>query len=121
MPRRGLVVLVSDLFPPLDEVFSGLDHLRFIGHDVLIFQVLDPLELRLPVSGQVRFHDLESGEDIDTHVDEIRAGYQKAVTAWFQALEDGCRARGIDRVALATDEPLDRALFDYLIKRSHHY
>ena len=55
MPRRGLVVLVSDLFYDLEELFSALDHLRFHGHDVLIFQILDPLERTLPVGGRSVF------------------------------------------------------------------
>ena len=77
MPRRGLVVLVSDLFYAPAEIFSGLDHLRFLGHDVLVFHVLDPLEHRLPVAGQIRFHDLETGEELSTHVDDIRSAYQR--------------------------------------------
>lgn len=121
MPRRGLVVVVSDLFYPVDEVFAGLDHFRFLGHDLLVFQVLDPVELRMPLSGHVKFHDLETGEEVVTHADEVRAAYESAVAGWFQALDDGCRGREIDRVILATDEPLDRALYDYLVKRSHHY
>ena len=51
MPRRGLVVLISDLFFAPDEVFSGLDHLPFHGHDLLVFHVLDPLEAR-PAGGR---------------------------------------------------------------------
>ena len=51
MPRRGLVVLVSDLFFDPDQVFSGLDHFRFHGHDLLVFHVLDPIEHRLPLQG----------------------------------------------------------------------
>ncbi len=65
MPRRGLVVLLSDLFYEPDELFSALDHLQFRGHDVLIFQILDPLERSLPVGGSVRFRELETGQRTD--------------------------------------------------------
>jgi uncharacterized protein (DUF58 family) len=121
MPRRGLVVIVSDFFYPADEVFAGLDHFRFQGHDLLLFQVLDPLELTLPVTGQVRFHDLETGEEVVTQAEEIRGAYKAAVAEWFDALDDGCRGREIDRVVLATDEPLDRALYAYLARRAAKY
>jgi uncharacterized protein (DUF58 family) len=121
MPRRGLVVLVSDLFYPPAEVFSGLDHLRFLGHDLLVFHVLDPLESHLPLEGTVRFRDLETGAELTTQADAIRPAYQAAIAAWLDDLDDGCRGREIDRVTLATDEPLDRALYDYLTKRSHHF
>jgi uncharacterized protein (DUF58 family) len=121
MPRRGLVVLISDLFQPTDEVLSALDHFRFAGHDLLVFHILDPIERRLPLDGPVRFHDLETGEELTTQAGEIRAAYQAAVDQWFQELDEGCLIRDIDRVALATDDPLDRALYDYLHRRSTHY
>ena len=54
MPRRGLVVLISDLFFPTEDVFSGLDHLLFHGHDLIVFHVLDPLEHAL-VGRRARF------------------------------------------------------------------
>ncbi len=121
MPRRGLVVLISDLFYAPDEVFSGLDHLRFLGHDVLVFHLLDPLEHHLPLEGQIRFHDLETGEELNTHVDDIRSAYKSAVASWFAELEKGSSSRGIDLVGLTSEMPLDRALLEYLTRRSAMY
>ena len=121
MPRRGLVVLISDLFYAPEDIFSGLDHLLFHGHDVLVFHVLDPLEERLPLQGQVRFHDLETGEELSTHVDDIRSVYTKAVASWIAELDQGSRSRGIDLVSLTSDMPLDRALLDYLTRRAAMY
>jgi uncharacterized protein (DUF58 family) len=121
MPRRGLVVLVSDLFYPAEELFSGLDHFRYQGHDILIFHILDALERRLPVEGAIRFHDLETGEELLTRAEEIRPAYQAALTRWFSELDEGCRTRELERVPLTTDEPLDRALYDYLARRAHNF
>ena len=104
------MLLISDLFYDPDEIFSGLDHLRFLGHDVLVFHILDPLEHRLPVEGQIRFHDLETGEELSTHVDDIRSAYQSAVGSWSAELDQGARSRGIDLVSLTTDMPLDLGL-----------
>ncbi len=121
MPRRGLVVLVSDLFYDAAELFDGLDHFRYQGHDVLLFQVLDPVERWLPVEGSVRFHDLETGEELVTEADAIRPAYQAAVGRWLVELEQGCRTRELDRVELTTDQPLARALSDYLAQRAQHF
>jgi uncharacterized protein (DUF58 family) len=118
LPRRGLVVLVSDLFFPTEDVFSGLDHLLFQGHDLIVFQVLDPLERGLSIGGQVRFQDLETGEELTTQTDEIRPLYLKALLDWQRELDDGLRGRSVDRVLLTTEEPLEQALFDYLTRRS---
>ena len=121
MPRRGLVILISDLFFPSEEVFSALDHFRFRGHDLLILQVLDPVERAMPLEGMVRFHDLETGEELLTRADEIGPTYRAAVDAWLEELAAGCLGREVDRAVLTTDEPPDRALVEYLNRRSHHF
>jgi uncharacterized protein (DUF58 family) len=121
MPRRGMVALLSDLFYEPDELFRALDHFRFLGHDVLIFHILDPLERRLPLGGAIRFHDLETGQELVAQADEVRLAYQTEIARWFDALEQGCRSREVERVVLTTDEPLDRGLYDYLARRAQHY
>ena len=121
MPRRGLVVLISDLFYDAGEVFAGLDHLLFLGHDVLVFHVLDPLERRLPLEGAVRFHDLETGAEVVAQAQDVRAAYEAAVGRWLHELEEGCRTRDVELVPLTSDEPLDRALYDYLARRGRHF
>ena len=116
MPRRGLVVLISDLFYAPDEVFSGLDHLRFHGHDLLVFHVLDPLEHgcrwrtgSLPRPGDGRGADHPGGGDPGG----LHGG--RRLLAAPSSIGDRAAA-GIDRVALTSDMPLDRALFDYLTR-----
>jgi uncharacterized protein (DUF58 family) len=121
MPRRGLVVLVSDLFYDTAELFSALDHFHFRGHDVLVFQVLDPLERRLPIGGAIRFRELETGAHLITQADEIRPAYQAAIDRWMADLDHGCQTRELDRVVLTTDEPLVGVLHNYLARRAGHY
>jgi uncharacterized protein (DUF58 family) len=121
MPRRGLVVLISDFLFPSEEIFSALDHFRFRGHDLLVLQVLDPIERAIPLDGMVRFHDLETSEELLTRAEEIGPAYAEAVEGWLGELESGCLGREIDRVVMTTDEPADRALVEYLGRRAHHY
>jgi uncharacterized protein (DUF58 family) len=121
MPRRGLIVLISDLFYDTDELFSALDHFHFHGHDVLIFQILDPLERRLPIGGSVRFRDLETGRNLVTQADEIRPAYQAAIEQWLADIEHGCQTRDLDHVLLTTDEPLVGVLHTYLARRAEHF
>ena len=121
MPRRGLVVILSDLFYEPEDFFSGLDHVLYRGHDVLLFHLLDPLEQDLGVDGTVRFHDLETGEEVTTRAEDIRTAYRAAVSAWQAGLEEGCRAREMERVPLTTNQPLARALYDYLARRERHF
>jgi uncharacterized protein (DUF58 family) len=118
MPRRGLVVIISDLYFDTPELLSALDHFRHYGHDVLIFHVLAPLERKMPVDGAVKLVDVETGEALETMAHEIRASFTAAVGRWLDELHTGCLARDIDHVSLVTDQPLDTALMDYCVRRS---
>ena len=119
--RRGMVVLLSDLFGDLPAIVGGLDHLRYYNHEVIIFQILDPWERDLSVDGNIRFRDLESGETLTTQSEGIREAYRQAVDEWRQALEVECRKRAIDRIELTTQDPPDQALLDYLVRRARTF
>jgi uncharacterized protein (DUF58 family) len=119
--RRGMVVVLSDLFGDLPAIVGGLDHLRYFNHEVILFQILDPWERDLSVDGNIRFRDLESGETLTTQAEGIRQAYQQAVDAWRQELEVECRKRAIDRIELTTDDPPDQALLNYLVRRARTY
>jgi uncharacterized protein (DUF58 family) len=117
--KRGLVAVISDCFDEIPRLMDGLDHLLFLNHEVVLFQVLDPWERDLPLEGNVRFRDLETGETLTTLSEAIRDGYRQAVQQWLGQLDRECVSRGIDRIELTTNDPLDRALLDYFVRRSH--
>ncbi len=121
MPRRGLVVVISDLYFDADVVLSALSHFRHFGHDLLVFQVLDPLERRMAAEGAVRFRDLETREEIVTQAHEIRDAFNSAVDAWIDEIHRGCLSRDIDHHVLVTDTPLEKSLLDYFVKRAQLY
>lgn len=118
MPRRGLVAVISDLYYDEDALLSALDHFRHFGHDVLVLQVLAPVERRLPIDGAIRLVDAETGETLETVGHEIRRSFTAAVDAWLEKIHTACLARDIDHVVLTTDEPLERGLLDYFFKRA---
>jgi uncharacterized protein (DUF58 family) len=119
--RRGMVVLLSDLFGDLETIVGGLDHLRYNNHEVIIWHIMDPFERDLSVDGHIRFKDLESGETLTTQAEGVRDAYKAAVNDWRQALEVECRKRAIDRIELTTDDPPDKAILDYLVKRARTF
>ena len=43
--RRGVIVLISDLLGDVDQLLSGLKHLRYGRHEVLVLHLLDPQEV----------------------------------------------------------------------------
>ncbi len=118
IPRRGLVVLVSDLMDDPAAVLSGLKHFRHRGHEVLVLQVLDPREVDLDFPGEVEFTALESpGTRLRTEPAHVRTGYRERLEAWRAHLRRECRRHLVDLVELTTDQPVGAALGAYLTKR----
>ncbi len=116
--HRGICVVISDLFDDTDALMTAIELMRFRNHEVIVFHVLDRWERDLPLEGNVRFQDLETSLELTTHADGIRDKYIRAVTEWRQHLDVEFRNRSVERVELVTDEPLDKALLDYLVKRA---
>ncbi len=119
--HRGMVVLISDMFDDVSTIMNGIEHMQFKNHEVLLFHVLDPWERDLPLEGNVRFRDMETGEEITAQAESIREQYLNHVNDWRDQMAQGCLNRGVDRVELTTDDPLDQALLDYFVLRSQSY
>jgi uncharacterized protein (DUF58 family) len=118
LPRRGLVVILSDLFGEVDQLLKALAHFRHAKHEILIFQIWDPDELDFPFRQWTRFASLES----PTHrnlVDpaQIRRTYLDKLERFREQLTSGCHRHRINLVPMQTDEPYADALATYLALR----
>jgi uncharacterized protein (DUF58 family) len=115
--RRGLIIVLSDLFDDPQTVLSGLKHFRHRKHEVIVFHIMDPLEITFDFTQDAVFRDLETGEEINTQPWHIRHDYQTKVTEFLNYYKKVCRENQIDYVPINTKENYDRALFEYLLKR----
>jgi uncharacterized protein (DUF58 family) len=115
--RRGLLILVSDLYEEPDAVLDAIGPLRFRGHDIAVFHVLDEAELDFSFREPSAFEDLETGEQIPIVPDALAAQYKSLVQAHVDALRERFSANRIDYTLLNTSSPLDHALFSYLSTR----
>ena len=79
LKRRGMVILISDLFTPLDRLYDALGKLQHAGHEILIFHVLDSAEIELPFEDSVIFRDIEGDEEVFAEPRSFRKAYQKAI------------------------------------------
>jgi uncharacterized protein (DUF58 family) len=116
-PRRGLMVLVSDLLTNRDGLFRGLKLLRQRGHDVLIFHVMDDEELDFPFNGPMRFEGLESPEFLNCNPRALRDGYLAALQQFLDDVRREAARNTCDYALVRTSEPLDAALATFLSKR----
>jgi len=118
LKRRGLVVIFSDMFDDPDRVMGGLKHFRHRGHEIVLFHILDPMELNLDYSGEVRFIDRETGERLRTQPWFLKNEYRRDVKSWIAKLETECKENAINYNIVTVDTPFDQALVSYLGKRS---
>ena len=120
--RRGLVLLFSDLMDDPVQVIHGLKHFRHRGHEVIVFQILDPREVDLAFRREMEFFSLEEPErKLRSDPAHVRAHYRERFEAWRRDLRRECRRQLVDLVEITTDTPLENALGAYLQKRKRLY
>ena len=112
--RKGIFVLISDFFDEEEAAMEGIQHLRFGGHEVIVFHTLDPFELEFPFNGLVEFDGLENIPKILTRPAEIRRTYQREIEAFQRRIREGCEKNGVHYVRVDTSKPLASVLSDYL-------
>jgi uncharacterized protein (DUF58 family) len=115
--RRGVLVLISDLYEEPDAIMEALGPLRFRGHDLIVFHLLDRAELEFEYADASAFEDLESGEQIPVVPEALAAQYRDLVQAHVRTLTERFSANRIDYSLINTASPLDHALFTYLSTR----
>jgi uncharacterized protein (DUF58 family) len=115
--RRGLLVLISDLYEEPDALLEAIGPLRFRGHDIIVFHLLDRAELDFEYADPSAFEDLESGEQIPIVPEALGDQYRALVQAHITALTERFSANRIDYTLVNTSSPLDHALFSYLSAR----
>ncbi len=115
--RRGLLVLISDLYEEPDAVLEAVGPLRFRGNDIIVFHLLDAAELDFTFDAPSSFEDLETGEQIPVVPEVLAEQYRALVQAHIDGLTERFSGSRIDYTLVNTSLPLDHALFNYLSAR----
>jgi uncharacterized protein (DUF58 family) len=115
--KRGLVIVLSDLFDDVPNVLAGLKHFRHRRHEVVVFQVLDPAELDFPFEDTTLFKGLEQMGELLSEPRALRRAYQDEFNSFLTEVRRGCRGNYMDHVLMRTDQRLDVALSAYLAAR----
>lgn len=115
--RRGILAVASDFYDEPEALAEALGFFRAQGHDVVAFQVLDPAEIDFPFSDAANFRDLETGQVLPVSPEKLAGAYRERIGRHVAALREHFGRHGVDHVLLNTAEPLDRALYAYLVFR----
>jgi uncharacterized protein (DUF58 family) len=115
--RRGLILLLSDLFGDRDRILTGLQHLRHQRHEAIVFHVLDEHELTFPFAQLTLFKGMEGTPQLFAEPRSLRDAYLAELTAFCDRIRSECIESRIDYQRLSTADPLDVALSTYLATR----
>lgn len=119
--KRSLIILFSDMLDDQDEVIQGLRHLKYRGHDLVIFQVLDNSEMTFDFEGQVKFEEPETGDSVQVNSKAIKASYLAELQAFIEQYKNECQAVRADFVTVNNAMTFDKALKEFLHQREMRF
>lgn len=120
LQRKGIVIILSDLFDELDSVLSGLEHLRHNGHEILLFHLLDRAEHDFPYDRMTLFEGMEGMPNLVVDAKDLQTSYLKELRGFNERIRKACLQQQIDYSLFLTDQALDAALIHYLSRRASH-
>jgi uncharacterized protein (DUF58 family) len=112
--RRGIVVVISDLYEKPEKVVKTVEPLRYRGNELILFHVLDPDEISPRLGQPVILIDMETRDSLEVSPEYARTEYLKRIEKHLRELKEQAHSSGVDYFLLPTDRPLDAALREYL-------
>jgi uncharacterized protein (DUF58 family) len=115
--RRSVILFFSDLLEDADGIRESFQQLRFLGHECLVFQVLDRDELEFPFEQSSVFRDLETQERRTVDPNAARDRYLKRFESFLKEYHDLFQSLEIPHCVLRTDQEPWEALSLFLHER----
>ena len=118
---KSLIMLFSDLLADPEPILQSLHQLRYRGHEIIVFHILDEAEVHFPFEGLVEFKDAEENRRMTLDAAGMKADYLDAVKQFRAEYQEKCARAGIDFVAMDTSIGFDKALLEYLLQRQRRF
>ena len=115
--KRGMICLVSDLLAPVEFLEKQLGLLGAMGHDVVLFHVMDRAEIDFTLTHAGHYRDLETGAEAFIDPAQARADYLTRLQNHRTRVRQSCERHGVEYHWCPTDEPLEAILFDFVKQR----
>ncbi len=119
--RRSLVIIISDFFDELEQTIKALKNFSYLKNEVIVFQILDTMELTFGFQKDSIFLDMETNEKISTQPYQLRKAYKDAMKAFIDKIKYECLKANFDYNLIQTNESFDKALFKFIQKRKRLY
>jgi uncharacterized protein (DUF58 family) len=118
LTRRGVIVLISDLYDEPDNIIAGLKALKAKGNDIIVFHIMDNFELTFPFEETAQFQDLETLKKLHVIPEYLRSQYLVIINDHMERIRKELAGTRIDYCLMDTSKPLDVGLFSYLAARA---
>lgn len=120
VPRRGMIVILSDLLTNVEDILDGLRRFRYGRHDVLVLHVLDHDEIDFPFVDRTQFEGMEEIDlEVMTDPQSLRKSYLEALGEFVSSVRAACLDHNIDYALIDTEDGIDVALSTFLATRLH--
>jgi len=121
LTRRGLIIVISDLYDEPENIIAGLKQLKSKGNDIMVFHVMDNFELTFPFDEAAQFEDLETKRKLHVIPEYLRTQYLVIVNEHIRRLRKELSGARIDYTLMDTSKSVDEGLFAYLAAREHSH
>jgi uncharacterized protein (DUF58 family) len=118
LTRRGIIVVISDLYDEPDNIIAGLKALKAKGNDIIVFHIMDNFELTFPFEDMAQFEDMETQKKLHVIPEYLRTQYLSILKEHMERISKELAGTRIDYCLMDTSKPLDSGLFTYLAARS---
>ena len=115
--KRGLVIVISDLYDDPGDILKALQHFVFKRHQIIVFHLLDEAELNFPFRKVTSFVDMETGRKLQVDPRSVGEAYREEMRDFINHYRRECSDRNIEYTQVTTSDPYARMLLDYLAKR----
>ena len=115
--KRGLIIVISDLYDDPNEVVRALQHFVYKKHQIIVFHVMDQAELDFPFRKLHTFVDMETKDRLQADPRSIKEAYLREINEFINRYSRECSERSIEYVLTPTSRPYDLMLMDYLARR----
>ena len=117
LTRRGVIIVISDLYDEPDNIIAGLKALKAKGNDIIVFHIMDNFELTFPFEDMAQFEDMETKKKLHVIPEYLRKQYLAILGEHMERIRKELSGLRIDYVLMDTSKPLDAGLFSYLAAR----
>ncbi len=117
LTKRGVVLILSDLFDDVSSMMAGLKHFRHRRHDVILMHVLDPAELEFPFQNLTLFKGMEQMPELLADPASLRRAYLQEFDGYRREVQTGCQTQQMDYQLMRTDQNLGLTLSSFIASR----